>query len=174
MSKKKTKLDKETRQLLESISDLVKKKGNGQYKFKSKSKKAVKKVKRSCVHWVYRKGKPVPAVIQDPDHPGEWRCRICGATFPIKPLDPIDGRSAYNVETKKMLELVDQIAFWSVKLGGDADDTRMFLKLKELLPRFSKVSKQVVKQVNKREQMANSSKTNSMDQFNAYSSFSYR
>ena len=75
MAKKSKKVEKETRRLMEGIADLVKKKGD-RYKFKSKNKKVIKKVKRTCVHWIYRKGKEVPTVIQDPERPGYWKCTI--------------------------------------------------------------------------------------------------
>ena len=172
---KSKKVEKETRRLMESIGDKVKKK-NGRSKFKSKNKKIVKKVKKTCPHWIMRKGKEVPAVIHDPNNPNNWKCAICGATFPIKPLAALDnGKSAYEEESNHMLELVNQIQFWGVKLGGDAEDTKMFIKLKELLPRFSKVSKQILKRVNKREEYENNKRrTDAMSQFDAYSGFSYR
>lgn len=172
---KSKKVEKETRRLMESISDLIKKKGDGRYKFKSKSKKVIKKVKKSCVHWIFRKGKEVPTVMKDPDRPGYWKCKICGASFPIKPLDSDGNRTGYEIETDHMLELVNQMQFWSVKLGGDAEDTKMFIKLKEQLPRFKKVSKQIMKRVNKREEYEKDKrKSDSMSQFDAYSGFNYR
>lgn len=174
MAKKSKKIEKETRRLMESVGDLLKRK-NGRYKFKSKNKKTIKKVKRTCVHWIMRKGKEVPTVVHDDSRPGYWKCAICGASFPIKPLDSINGKSAYALETEHMLELINQIEFWGVKLGGDADDTKMFIKLKELLPRFSKVSKQIIKRVNKREEYENNrKKSDVMSQFDAYAGFNYR
>jgi hypothetical protein len=175
MAKKSKKIEKETRKLIESIGDMVKRK-NGRYKFKSKNKKIVKKVKKTCVHWIMRKGKEVPTVVHDPENPGMWRCAICGAKFPIKPLAPTeDGRSAYQVAANDMLGLVNQMQFWSVKLGGDAEDTKMFIKLKELLPRYAKVSKQILKRINKREEYENNRKRSDvMSQFDAYAGFNYR
>lgn len=169
---KSKKIEKETRKLIESISEMVKKK-DGRYKFKTKNKKAVKKIKKTCVHWIIRKGKEVPTVVSDGN--GKWRCALCGATFPIKPLDTLNGKSAYEAEAEHMLELVNQIQFWSVKLGGDADDTKMFIKLKELLPRYAKVSAQIIKRVNKREEYENNKhRADVMSQFDSWSGFNYR
>lgn len=165
----KKKVEKKTRQLMEAVSDCVKKKGNG-YKFKSKNKKQVKKIKKSCVHWIVRKGKEVPTVHQDPLNPGMWKCDICGRSFPIKPLTSDE----YDKMVNETLMSVDQIMFWSVKLGGDADDTKMFLRMKEDLPRFKKVSRQVLKHVNKRQAYEkNRERSDSMSQFNAYNGFNY-
>lgn len=170
----KRKVDKETRRLLESVSDLVKKRGD-RYKFRTKSKKTIKKIKKTCVHWIIRKGKEVPCVQQDPDRAGWWKCKICGATFPIRPLEDVDGQNQYELKVDEMVQLVNQIQFWSVKLGGDADDTKMFLQLRALLPRFSKVSKQVIKRVNKREEISNSQRKNdAMDQFSMYAGYNYK
>ena len=170
MAKKSKKVEKETRRLMEGIADLVKKKGD-RYKFKSKNKKLVKKVKKTCVHWIIRKGKEVPTVIHDPEHPGNWKCTICGASFPIKPKTPEE----YNDASEQMLALVNQMQFWSVKLGGDADDTKMFIRLKESIPRFEKVSKQILKRVNQREAWEkNREQSDVMSQFDAYSGFNYR
>lgn len=167
---KSKKVEKETRRLMESVADLVKKKGD-RYKFKSKNKKVIKKVKRSCVHWIMRKGKEVPTVVQDPENPGNWKCTICGASFPIKP----EKEEKYYASSKQMLEFVNQMQFWSVKLGGNADDTKMFLKLKENIPRFAKVSKQILKRVNQRETWEkNRERSDAMAQFDAYNGFNYR
>ena len=170
---KKCKVEKETRKLISAVSELVKKK-NDRYKFKTKKKKVIKQVKRTCVHWIHRKGKEVPTVVQS-DRPGYWKCAICGAEFPIKPLESIDGKNGYQIETERMLEIVNQMQFWGVKLGGDAEDTKMFLALRKMLPRFSKVSKQILKRVNKREEYENRNKSSDvMSQFDAYSGFGYR
>ena len=170
MAKKSKKVEKETRRLMEGITDLVKKKGD-RYKFKSKNKKMIKKVKKTCVHWIIRKGKEVPTVIPDPERPGNWRCSVCGHSFPIKPVS-ID---VYNDQADQMLAFVDQMQFWSVKLGGDAEDTKMFIRLKENIPRFKKVSKQILKRVNQREAYENNrERSDVLSQFDAYAGFSYR
>lgn len=167
---KSKKVEKETRRLIEGISDHVKKKGD-KYRFKTKNKKLIKRVKKQCPHWIIRKGEPTPTVIRDPDRPGYWKCTICGASWPIKPGE----NQEYQETVQRMLELVNQIQFWGVKLGGDADDTKMFLKLKELLPRFEKVSRQIVKHVNKRNLWeTNRQNTDILEQFSAYASFNYR
>lgn len=169
MAKKKNKkIEKETYRLIESISDIVKKKGD-RYKFKSKNKKTVKKIKKTCVHFIIRKGKEVPTVTVDgTDH---WRCTICQKTFPIVPKK----ESEYIKATEEMLELVNQIQFYAVKLGGDAEDTKMFLKLKTDLPRFEKVAKHVLKAVNQRQAWEkNRENSDIMSQFNMYSGFNYK
>lgn len=170
MAKKSKKVEKETRRLMEGIADLVKKKGD-RYKFKSKNKKLVKKVKKTCVHWIIRKGKEVPTVVIDPERSGYWKCTICGESFPIKPVS----HDEYVDTCKRTLEFVNQMQFWSVKLGGDADDTKMFIRLKESIPRFEKVSKQILKRVNQREAWEkNREHSDVMSQFDAYSGFNYR
>lgn len=166
----KNKVEKETRKLMESISDLVKKKGD-RYKFKSKKKKLVKEVKKTCVHWIIRKGKEVPTVEESPNNPGYWRCKICGAEFPIKPVE----LNEYHANIYQTLAYVNQMQFLSVKLGGDADDTKMFIQLKKLLPKFAKASKNIIKASNKRQQWEdNRKKSDSMSQFDSYSGFNYR
>ena len=175
MAKKSKKVEKETRRLMEGIADLVKKKGD-RYKFKGHSKKAVKKVKKTCVHWIMKKGHEKPTVIHDPERPGYWKCQICGKSFPIDPVQSnVQGKNAYQVEAEHMLELINQMQFYGVKLGGDAEDTRMFLKLKELLPRFAKVSKQILKRIKQREEFeSRRESTDSMSQFATYKGFSWR
>lgn len=170
MAKKSKKVEKETRRLMEGIADLVKRKGD-RYKFKSKNKKMIKKVKKTCPHWIMRKGKETPTVIPDPEKQGYWKCTICGASFPIKPADLDEYRRATN----EMLSYVNQMQFWSVKLGGDADDTKMFIRLRQELPRFTKVSKQILKQVNKRDAWENRrERSDIMEQFSDYAGFGFR
>lgn len=185
MAKKSKKIEKETRRLIESVTDLVKKKGDG-YKFKTKNKKTIKKIKKTCVHWVIRKGKEFPTVIQDPNDSSYWICTICGARFPVKPVKkvireavpekniPEITENVYAKRADQMLELVNQMQFYSVKLGGDAEDTKMFLRLREALPRFKKVSSQIIKQTNKRDQWNKKNKTGALNRFNSYSSFNYK
>jgi hypothetical protein len=170
MSKKSKKVEKETRRLMEGIADLVKKKGD-RYKFKTKSKKAIKKVSKTCPHWIMRKGKEAPVVEVDPQDPTMWRCRICGERFPIRPMT----REEYEKKCTEFLQAVNQMQFWSVKLGGDAEDTKMFLQLKAAVPRFKKVSRQILKNVNKRQAWDDNRKnTDVMSQFDSYTGFNYK
>jgi hypothetical protein len=170
MGKKSKNIEKETRRLMESISDLIKRKGD-RFKFKSGKKKQIRRVKRVCPHWIFRKGKEVPTVTQDPNNPKNWKCKICGATFPINPLE--DGR--YFEIGEKFLELVNQTQFFSVKMGGDAEDTKVFLKLKELVPRYLKIQKNIIKQIVKRQKWdEDRNKSNMSDQFDSYSGFNYK
>ena len=170
MAKKSKKVEKETRRLIEAVGDLVKKKGD-RYKFKSKKKKDIKKVKQYCVHWIIRKGKETPTVVVDPERPGYWKCTVCGASFPIKPAS----LDSYQDCFENALSYINQLQFWGVKLGGDAEDTKMFLRLKKDLPRARKVSKEIVKRINQREAYEkNREKSDSMSQFDAYNGFNYR
>ena len=171
MSKKKKskKIEKETRRLIEGITDLVKKKGDG-YQFKSGKKKQIKKVKKTCVHWIIRKGKESPTVVQD-TNPANWKCTICGDTFPIRPGTTEEYRQVAN----QLLSHVNQLQFWSVKMGGDASDTKLFLQLKSMIPRYLKVQKNILKAVNKRQEWEDrKSHTDSLSQFDSYAGFSYR
>lgn len=166
---KSKKIEKETRRLIETVTDCVKKKGD-RYKFKSKNKKAVKKIKKTCVHWIYRKGKEYPTTVVDPNRPGYWKCMICGASFPVAP----DTDEAVRNAADKFLEYVNQMQFFSVKLGGDADDTKMFIDLKRNIPRFIKVAREIRKCVYKRQAFEeNRANANSMAQFDMYSNFNY-
>lgn len=166
---KSKKVEKETRKLIESVSDMVKKKGTG-YKFKTKNKKTVKRIKKTCVHWIYRKGKEVPTLAPHPTKSGWWQCTVCQAGFPIKPLTAEQYEEAVN----HTLALVNQIQFYAVKLGGDADDTRMFLRMKKDLPDFIKVSKRVSKKINQKEKFErNRANGTSMSQFDMYNGFGY-
>lgn len=170
MAKKSKKVEKQTRQLMESISELVKKKGEG-YKFKSKSKKIVKKVKRTCPHWIMRKGKEHATVQADDQHPGYWKCRICGESFPVAPLAPEE----YQNTCEHMVALVNQMQFYSVQMGGDAEDTKMFLILRQYLPRFSKATRQIIKQMDKRRKYEDQKqKIGVNEQFSSYAGFNYR
>ena len=73
-----------------------------------------------------------------------------------------------------MLEYINQMQFWAVKLGGDAEDTKMFIRLKENLPRYNKVCKQILKRVNQREAWENNrEKSDMLSQFDAYAGFHY-
>ena len=171
MARKSKKVEKETRRLMEGMADLVRKTKKGRYKFRTGKKKQIKKIKRQCVHWIMRKGRDVPTVQQDPTNPMNWRCAICETSFPVRPAT----QPEYDEAISKMLGYVNQMQFWSVKMGGDADDTKMFLTLKSLIPRFSKAQRNILKQVNKRQEWEDR-KTNSdsLSQFDGYSGINYR
>lgn len=170
MAKKSKNVEKETRRLMDAIGDLIKKKNNGEYKIKAKGKE-LKNVERSCPHWIFRKGKEVPMVKDDPAIPGNWKCKICKASFPIKPAKNEDYEDGVNL----MLGFVNQMQFWSVKLGGNADDTKMFLQLRKALPKFAKTSKHILKAIDKRQKYENNKKkSDTLSQFDNYSGFGYR
>lgn len=171
MAKKKSKkIEKETRRLMESMSDLVKKKGD-KYKFKTGKKKTIKKIKKSCVHWIMRKGKETPTVDRDPTNPANWKCTICGASFPVRPLE----LKEYNATANDMLSYINQLQFFSVKMGGDAEDTKLFLDLKNKIPRYMKIQRNILKQVNKRQQWEDrKANTDGLGQFDSYAGFNYR
>jgi len=142
---KKDKVEKETRRVMESVAELIKRKGD-HFKFRTKKKKQIRKIKLSCVHWIMRKGKGMPTVNKDTDNPGNWKCTICGASFPIRPTDTIED---FNEIANKFLGYVNQSQFWAVKMGGDKEDTKMFLQLRTLIPRQMKVYKNIHKQIRK-------------------------
>ena len=168
---KNKKIEKETRRLMEAVNELVKKKGNG-YKFKPKTKKKrIKAVRKTCPHWLWRKGKPVPATIPDPNRPGYWLCTVCKTSFPVKPMS----LDEYNAISDSFLETVNQMQFLSVKLGGDKEDTEMFITLRKMVPRFQKATKHIHKLVNRREQWEqNRERSDALAQFDAYTGFSYK
>lgn len=167
---KQKKVEKETRKVIEAISDLIKRKGD-HYKFKSGKKKTIKKMRKSCVHWIVRKGKVIPAVMHDPNMPGYWRCTVCQASFPVRPVEPEE----YVETTKALLSHINQLQFWSVKMGGDADDTKLFIQMKNLLPRYLKVQKNILKNINKRQEWEDrKTKSDGFGQFDSYSGFNYR
>lgn len=170
MAKRSKKIEKETRRLIESISDLVRKKDN-QYKFRGTKKKEVRQIKRTCVHWIIRKGKEYPAVEERPESPGFWTCKICGKNFRIKPFTPEE----YHQINETYLSVVNQCFFYSVKMGGDASDTKVMVRLKELVPKFDKISRVMMKQLNKRQEYEDRRRQSDQgSQFGSFSSFNYR
>ena len=172
MSKKKNKkIDKETRQLIEGISDLLKKKGD-RYKFKSGNKKTIRKVKKTCVHYIIRKGKPHPTVTQDPTRSGYWKCQLCKQSFSIKPLND----NEYLKRAENFLEDINQLQFYSLDLGGDGEDTRLFVQLKQLVPKYIKVQKNLLKAINKKSKFEDAKRNSDiMDPFANYNTgYNYR
>ena len=164
---KKIKIEKDTRRLIEGISELLKKKGD-RYKFKVKGKKKIKEIKKTCVHWIIRKGKPCPTVQQDPLNPSNWKCSICGSSFPVKPITSDE----YNNIAATLLSHVNQLQFWAVMMGGDSDDTKLFIRMKKDIGRYVKVKNGILKAVNKRAQMEDrNTRTESsvIDSFGGYS-----
>lgn len=176
MSKKKSEIEKSTRRIIEATSEMIRVK-NGKLKWKKKlKKKKIRLAQISCFHWrTTSKGGDRPALFEDPDRPGYWKCDICKRSFPIIPLKPTeDNPEPYTVKIDEMLEYVNQIAFWSVKLGGNARDTETFLRLKTELERFKKVAKNVSRRVRKNSDAENRRNNDVESQFNAWASFGYR
>lgn len=143
------KIEKGTRELIESISSLIKMKDNGP-KLKGKGKK-VKAIKKTCVHWMAKKGEVIPTVETASDDASKWECKICGAKFPKAPMAEEEMESAIN----EVIGLVNQFQFWSVKMGGQKEDTAMFVKLKKLLPDLKKTGKNIMKAIQKRAEYEN-------------------
>jgi len=172
MAKKNKKIEKETRRLIEAISDVVRRK-DGKYKFKGLNKKEIRTLKRDCPHWIIRKGTAVPTVVESQQSPGFWTCELCGASFKVRPFDDL---RQYQAACKQFLSVVDQVFFYSVRMGGDADDTRMFLMLKKLVPRFGKVAKNAMKQLKKKEEYEKRNRNAQGDggQFGHISSYNYK
>ena len=170
MAKKSKKIEKETRRLIESISDLVRKKNN-QYKFKGTKKKEVRRIKTTCVHWIIRKGKEYPAVEVRPESPEFWTCKICGKSFRIAPYT----QEEYHNINASYESIVNQCFFYSVKMGGDASDTKVMIKMKEMIPRFDKISSSMMKQLDKRKEYENRRQQSDQgSQFTSFASYNYR
>lgn len=170
MAKKRSKkIDKETRKIIEAVSDLVKKKGNDTFKIKAKKKQA-KKIKMTCAHWIIHKGKECQTVTFNPENNEEWICNICHKTFPIKPLEP----EQYDEVCRQFLQIVDQAFFYSVKLGGNGDDTKVFEILKKTVPQFNKIVKNEMKILDKRFKASAVDNKKDMNQFNAYAGLNIR
>lgn len=180
MAKKKNKnIEKETRQLIEAMSDVLKKREDGTYKIKAKNKKEARKLRRNCVHWISKKKGIFPAVVRDSEKSNYWVCRICGEMFPIEPkkTELEDGilSDPYGDQVKDILETINQFQFYAVKLGGDAKDTKMFLQLKNILPKFAKTARQIAKRINQREKFEEKRASGDvMSQFDSYSSLNYK
>ena len=176
MSKKKSEIEKSTRKIIEANSEMIRIK-NGQVKWKKKAKKKkIRLAQQSCFHWkINSNGKERPMLDRDPDRPGYWKCRICKKSFPIVPLEPTtEDPTPYATKTEEMLELVNQIAFWSVKCGGDSKDTEMFLRLKMDLERFKKVAKTLSRRVRKKNEVETKHHTETSSQFDVWTGFGYR
>lgn len=165
--KKSKNIEKETRRLIESISDLLKHREGG-YKFKGAKKKTIKEMKRNCPHWVIRKGVECPAVEELPNSPGYWTCKICGKKFRIKPFT----ENEYDQLCESFLGVVNQLFFLSVKMGGDSSDTKVFLKMKELIPKLNKIARNEIKQFNKREEFERRRHEGESSTFLPYTSYS--
>lgn len=171
MSKKVKRLNKETRQCLETVSELFKTKdGNIKLK-KGKGKKVKKTLKSMCFHWLVRKGECRPMVETDPEDSKYWVCH-CGARFRKFPPSEEDREEII----KKMMELINTFQFYSVEMGGDKDDAALFLKMKKLMPSFAKMIKEISKAITKKADYEsnknNSDSLNPLDSY--YSDFSYR
>lgn len=170
MSKKKIKIDKETRKIIEAVSDRIKRK-DGVYKIKTKNKKIRKQILRVCTHWVSTKNGEHPAVVRDPDDSSYWICTICGAKFPVPPLEV----EKYEEAVDTLMSYVNQMQLYSVKMGGDEEDTKILQNLKRDLPKFKKLSKNIVKHINEREKFEkNKNNSDATSQFNAYGSWSFK
>ena len=175
MSKKnnKKKLDKTTRHVLEAFSDVIRQTENGEFRLKGKghSKKQIKKLRRSCMHWRISKNKIVPMVERSPENPDYWRCKGCGEEFPICPL-PED---EYDKIVDNFLAIVNQMCIFSVRMGGDSEDTKLLIEFKHMIPKFEKVAENILKQLNKRERMEHQSESYGRETpFDDYNSFGYR
>jgi len=168
--KKSKRIDKKTRDLIDSISDLIRRKNkDNEYRFKGVKKKQLKSIKQTCPHWIARKGRYDPAVYTiDNDF---FACRICGKKFPINPLT----KDEYETASEAFLAMVNQVFLYSVQLGGDSADSETLIKLKRLVPRFAKIANNVAKALDKRkEEEKRKSQAQSNSQFSNYSSYSYR
>lgn len=169
-NKKSRKIDKETRKIIEAVSDLVKKKKDDDgFKIKAKKKQA-KKIKMTCPHWIIHKKKETHTVKVNPENNSEWICKICGKSFPISPYDD----EKYDAICAEFLTIVDQAFFYSIRLGGCAEDTVVFENLKKYVPRFNKIVKNEMKILRKHLTVAdNSNGKNDLNQFNGYGALDF-
>ena len=174
----KKKFEKDTRLLLERISDMVKPSKNGKFKFRKSSRKIVKNIKRNCCHWLLVKGKAETTVQACPDRPGYWKCGICKAEFPMAPFvkrkEPgeKDYTPGYTEVFDDALGAVNQILLWETGLGGNKDDLRTMLELKRYLPKMLKIAKHVPKIIEKRTQKDN--RNTGANVFDMYNGWNYR
>ena len=168
--KKRSKVNKETRALIEALTDMTKRSGNA-YKFKSGAKKkAVRRAKKTCVHMRISKGRETPALEINPQNSEEFRCLICGATFPQAPLD----QQEYDDAFVKVLKYINQIQFYANALGCDSEDSRLIIQLKASIPTFMKIQRNVRNDTIKRQKFEdNRANTNNMSQFDMGSGYSY-
>lgn len=170
--KNKARIDKNTRKIIENISDLISKRKNGDgFKIKAKGKQ-VKQIKRTCAHWMFRKGKLLPAVAVSNEIKGELKCLICGKTFPENSLTPEEA----NDMCRAFLQMVDQAFFFSVKMGGDASDAKIFETLKRVVPRFNKIYNNEMKHLNKfiKQEQQRKENLDGLNQFDAYGSLRFK
>lgn len=173
MSKKNKikKLDKETKQAIETVSELFKSK-DGDYVIRKKKSKKVKKIlKHMCFHWLIRKNECQELVKTDAEDPKYWRCR-CGARFMKRPPSEEEREGIID----RMMELINFYQFYSVRMGGDKDDAAIFLKLKKIVPEFRKMvaalHKAIIKKAEYEENKVNSDENSQFSQY--YSDYSYR
>ena len=146
--KKRIKMEKETKRLVEGISHLVKKSTDGnRFKFKKHSKRDLKKLKKICPHWIIRNGEEHSALrIDRRDPPNVRRCGICGARFQIYPKT----KNQYQHDFDIVLSDINQIEYYLVKLGGSAPDIKLITRLKEDIPRMLKVTQNIARITEKR------------------------
>lgn len=147
---KRKKYDRETWDLMESVTMMIRpgKDDEGNYRLKKGfKKKDVKRIRRQCPHWVLdKKGRPVTAVklLRDDEGipTGKVQCRVCKAVFPLVPSsDP----KTYVASVSRVEALINQVEYWDVYAGGSKDNMKMFLALRQYLPRFVKVAGRVAK-----------------------------
>lgn len=171
MAKKKSKrIEKETRKVIEAYSDIIKLKKD-KYKFKAGKKKEINRMKKSCLHWIIRKGEERPATEPDSNNPHNWKCGICNKSFPIKPKsfeEYLEVASAFEAD-------VNQLAFYAVKMGATPEDIKILLNFKKSIPEFIKMSRNLTKALNKRQEYEDRKRNSDLgsSQFSDYGSFSY-
>ena len=175
---KKRKLDKDTRRYMEAYSEKMRKKKSGVYVPRGdKKKKTMAKVKRCCMHHWAGKDNVTPSVKPCKDEPNMWECDICHVRFPIDPpktMNPDKYSNGYAEAADHMIQLIDQLKFWSVELGGDIDDVKYFTILTRDLRELNKRAKPILKRVYQHEHHHSDKQKSSTDQFSVYSAIGYR
>lgn len=139
---KSIKVESKTRSLLELLSSNIKI-IDGRYVIKSKNRKRIKKVKATCMHWMYLKdgGGAVPTCVKTSSN--VMKCTVCGAEFPLAPYKPEEAQAIIE----SIMGIVDQSAFYSIFVGGSSADTKFLLSLRSALKDLSKTNRNVNKLV---------------------------
>ena len=173
MGKKKKnakKVERETRRLIESISELGKYKNND-FKFNKKvKKKTVNAAKRNCLHYYSKNGRIIPTMTQAGSAPGFRKCRICGAQFKITP----PSEENIDIMNATFLSEVDRVAFSAVACGGNKDDLKVCLAIKAALYKFNKIDRNVSKIMRKRSEFQTKREKSPIDDnFHSYAGYDY-
>lgn len=147
--------------LMETITSMVRpaydKKGNYKIK-KGFKKKDIRSIRRKCPHWLIGKhDKPTQAVRlirnEDGTPTGMVECRFCHERFP---LIPYEDQAKYDYICNQFMQIVNQLEYWDVDMGGSKDNLKMFIALREYTPRLRKVAESVRKAFARKDKISRS------------------